>query len=305
MRHLRCILAVAEHLHFSRAADALDIAAPSLTRTVQEAERLIGARLFYRTKRTVELTAAGAAYVDQARIALDHLTRASEVARAAERGELGRLEIGYVSSAAYSGVLQQTIGDFRAGHPRVDIAVREVLMERAGVMLEDAQLDFAFFRPPMPLPESIVSTTVAKDTFVLAVPDDSPLALFDEVSPAQLRHESFVLPEQPYGAMEVGRRGRFVPDVVGQPGTLTSVLARVSLGGCVAVVPGALSRCVALPRVVYKTISGRPIATEIALASRKHDRAPAVRAFLAWFSTRAARQTVQRETRSRRSIRPD
>lgn len=280
-RHLRCILAVAEHLHFSRAAEALDLAPPSLTRTIQEAERLLDARLFLRTKRSVELTAAGVAYAEHARLALDHMARATESARAAERGELGRIEIGYVSSAAYSGVLRDTVGTFRKAHARVDINVREVLMHKVAEMLEEGQLDLAYYRPPMLLPDSIVSTTIMRDTFVLGVPADSALAALDEISPTQLRNESFVLPEQKSGVMEVGRRGRFTPEIVGQPGTLTSVLARVSLGDCVTVVPDALARCVALPGVVYRPIAGRPVPTEIAIASRKRERAPAVRAFLA------------------------
>ncbi|HTJ94420.1 MAG TPA: LysR family transcriptional regulator [Pararobbsia sp.] len=279
-RHLRSILAVAEHLHFSRAAEALDMAAPSLTRTIQEAERLLGARLFFRTKRTVELTAAGDAYVEQARIALDHLARAHEAALAAERGELGHIAIGYVSSAAYSGVLQSTISEFRKDHPRVEIKVREILMSQVGERLEGGQIDLAFFRPPMALPDSIVSTTVVRDTFVLGVPADSPLAGAAEISPAQLRRELFVLPEQSFGVMEVGRRGRFEPVILDQPGTLTSVIARVSLGDCITVVPDALAKCVLLPGIVYRPISGRPIRTEIALASRKRERAPAIRAFL-------------------------
>ena len=279
-RHLRCILAVADHLHFSRAAEALELAPPSLTRTIQEAERLLQARLFYRTKRTVELTAAGVAYVEHARTALDYLSRAQEAARAAERGELGRIEIGYVASAAYSGMLQQTVRAFRTQHPRVEIRVHEVLMERLGELIEQRHIDLAYYRPPMALPDSIVSTTILRDTFLLAVPSNSPFASFESVSPVQLRQESFVLPEQAFGVMEVGRRGKFVPHIVGQPGTLTSVLASVSLGGCVTVVPAALTQCVTLPGVVYRQVSGRPIATEIAIAGRKHGRTPAVAAFL-------------------------
>lgn len=284
LRHVRCVLAVAEHLHFSQAADALDMAAPSLTRTIQEAERLLGARLFYRTKRSVELTAAGAAYIEQARVALDHLARAEEAARAAERGELGRIEIGYVSSAVYSGVLQQTVGDFRRTHARVEINVREVPMERVGVLLEEGQIDLAYFRPPMPMPESITALAILQDAFVLAVPADSVFAALAEVNPTQLSAEAFVVPEQPFGVEEVGRRGRFTPHIIGRSGTLTSVLARVSLGGCVTVVPNALARSLALPGVVYVRVAGKPVTTSIAVASRKRDRAPAVRAFLARLS---------------------
>jgi hypothetical protein len=73
LRHLRCIASVAKHLHFSRAADELEIAAPSLTRQIQEAERLLGVRLFHRTKRSVALTAAGEAYLADITPALEHL----------------------------------------------------------------------------------------------------------------------------------------------------------------------------------------------------------------------------------------
>jgi len=91
LRHLRCIASVAKHLHFSRAADELEIAAPSLTRQIQEAERLLGVRLFHRTKRSVALTAAGEAYLADITPALEHLARGAERAALAERGELGRV----------------------------------------------------------------------------------------------------------------------------------------------------------------------------------------------------------------------
>src|ERR1700735_3486987 len=99
LHHLRCIACVAKHLHFARAAEELEIAAPSLTKQIQEIERLLGVRLFHRTKRTVALSAAGEAYLPEALAALAHLSRGHELAALAERGELGRIEVGYVASA--------------------------------------------------------------------------------------------------------------------------------------------------------------------------------------------------------------
>ncbi|KGV27236.1 LysR family transcriptional regulator [Burkholderia pseudomallei] len=119
LRHVRAFLCVARHLHFARAADELDIAPPALTRLVQDAERLLGVRLFHRTRRSVALSAAGAAYLGEAQAALAHLARGRERAALAERGEIGRIELGYVSSAAYAGVLQRTVGAFRDAHPRI------------------------------------------------------------------------------------------------------------------------------------------------------------------------------------------
>jgi len=128
-RHVRAFLSVAQHLHFARAADALDMAPPALTRQIQEAERLLGVRLFQRSRRAVTLTAAGVAFLAEASAAFEHLQRGRELAMLAERGELGRIEIGYVSSAVYSGALQRTVGAFRAAHPRIELNLREVPMD--------------------------------------------------------------------------------------------------------------------------------------------------------------------------------
>ncbi|MFM0736169.1 LysR family transcriptional regulator [Paraburkholderia xenovorans] len=282
LRHIRAFVCVTNHLHFSRAADELEIAAPSLTKLIQEAERLLGVRLFHRTKRSVVLSAAGSAYLAEALAALEHLARGEERAGLAERGELGRIEVGYVASAVYAGVLQRAVGAFRRLHPGVDISIREVPMDTIAAMLRDGLLDAAYVRPPMPLEDGIEATTVHRDRFVLALPEDSALAAAPELKPSQLRDQYFVLPEQEAGTFEVARRGRFSPRLGLRPGTLAAVLACVSLGGNVAVVPHALAGCIALPGVVYREIAGKPIASEIALAYRKFERAPAVRAFLAF-----------------------
>ncbi|WP_144142412.1 LysR family transcriptional regulator [Paraburkholderia sp. BCC1884] len=280
LRHIHAFVCVARQLHFSRAADELGIAAPSLTKLIQEAERLLGVRLFHRTKRSVALSAAGIAYLAEAQAALDHLARGEERAVLAERGELGRIEVGYVASAAYAGVLQRAVGGFRATHPGVEVAIREVPMDGIVAMLRDGLLDAAYLRPPTPLADDILATTVYRDRFVLALPTDCPLAGSANLKPAQLRDQCFVLPEQEAGTFEVARRGRFSPRLGARPGTLAAVLACVSLGGNVAVVPHTLADCIALPGVVYRDIAGPPIASEIAIASRKYERAPAVKAFL-------------------------
>ncbi|RFU44603.1 LysR family transcriptional regulator [Paraburkholderia sp. DHOC27] len=282
LRHMRCIVSVAKHLHFARAAEELDITAPSLTRQVQEAERLLGVRLFHRTRRSVSLSAAGEAWLAEALPALEQLQRGAERASLAERGELGRVAIGYVASAAYAGVLRQAVRGFRLAHPRIEVAAREVPMDSVPAMLADGQLDAAYVRPPMQFLEGIEATTVYRDSFVIALPEDSELAAFPVLAPAQLRDQYFVLPEQDSGTLELARRGRFSPKLGPRSGTLAAVLACVSLGGKVAVVPHTLTECVTLPGIVYRGIKGKPIPSEIALAYRKYERTAAVRAFLAY-----------------------
>ncbi|WP_133604675.1 LysR family transcriptional regulator [Burkholderia pseudomallei] len=280
LRHVRAFLCVARHLHFARAADELDIAPPALTRLVQDAERLLGVRLFHRTRRSVALSAAGAAYLGEAQAALAHLARGRERAALAERGEIGRIELGYVSSAAYAGGLQRTVGAFRDAHPRIRVDVREVPMSEVAARLDAGTLDAAYVRPPLPLPDGVSTHTVHRDVFVVAVHGQSPLAARVSIRPAALAGERFVVPEQALGTLEAARRGRFEPIVDARPGALVAVLAHVSVSGGVAIVPQALVGCVSLPGVAYRPIEGKPIASEVAVAYRRHEKAPAVRAFV-------------------------
>jgi DNA-binding transcriptional LysR family regulator len=284
LRHVRCFLSVARHLHFARAAEELGIAPPALTRQIQEAERMLGARLFHRTKRSVALTAAGEAYLSEAVSALDHLARGAERAAMAERGELGRIVIGYVGSAVYSGVLQATVRGFRARYPRVEIGISEIVMREAGALLVEGRVDIAYVRPPVPYPDGVEARTVHRDAFIVALPADSPLAASEVITPAQLRGQSFVVPEQESGTLEVARRGRFAPRIVGQPGSLSAVLAHVSLGGDVAVVPRSLAQCVAVPGVEYREIAGKPVTSEVAMVHRRFEKAAAVRSYLGFAS---------------------
>lgn len=280
LRHLRCVLAVAKHLHFARAAEELGIAPPSLTRQIQEVERLLQFRLFHRTKRSVALTAAGDAWVREATVALAALERAHELGQLAERGELGRIRVGYVASAAFTGVMQRTVIAFREQRPHVDVQVVEVPMDEIPAMLADGRLDVAYVRPPVNYPEGVQAVSIHQDEFAVAVPAHSPLAACVSIRPSQLRHATFVLPEQQFGTYEVARRARFQPLISERPGPLAAVIARVSLGDSVAVVPRAVCECIAIPGVVYRPLTGKPVRSEIALAFRRHERSQAVRAFL-------------------------
>lgn len=279
-RHVRAFLSVAQHLHFARAADALDMAPPALTRQIQEAERILGVRLFHRSRREVTLSAAGEAYLAEASAAFEHLRRGRELAALAERGELGRIEIGYISSAVYSGALQRTVGAFRAAHPRIELNLREVPMDDVAKQLDAGRLDLAYVRPPLPLPGGQRIVTLQRDVFVAAVPADSRYASMAAVRAADLADARFAVPEQERGTLEVARRGRFAPLIAARPGGLLAVLACVSVNGWVAVIPDALAGCVSLPGVVYRPIAGKPITSELALVHRKFEKAPAVRAFL-------------------------
>lgn len=281
LRHFRCVLAVAHSLHFARAAAELGISPPALTKQVQETEQLLGTRLFQRSKRAVSLTAAGELFVLEAARALEQLAQAQDVARRAGRGELGRLEIGYVASAAYSGVLQSQFARFRASHPGIHISAREYAMDALPGLLDQGRVDLAFVRPPLHLPDGLDSVVLLRDRFVLAVQADSLLARQEIAGPAALAQQSFIVPEQELGTLEASRRGGFAAQVVSRPGSLVAVLTEVSLGVGCAIVPHSVMASVQLPGVVFRELEGPQISSEIAVAFRRHEQAPAARAFIA------------------------
>src|ERR1700756_5520393 len=126
LRHLRYFVTLAEALHFARAAERLGISPPTLTTQIQEIERTLSATLFARTKRSVALTPAGEIFLAEARNVLAQFARAENVGRRAGRGEIGRIEIGYVGGAAYSGVLQGQTARFRSAWPEVELKAREL-----------------------------------------------------------------------------------------------------------------------------------------------------------------------------------
>ncbi|KAF1017065.1 MAG: HTH-type transcriptional regulator BenM [Stenotrophomonas maltophilia] len=277
-RHLEYYVAIAEELHFGRAALRLGIATPTLSVQIQEIERRLGARLLDRSSRTVALTSAGEIFLREARDVLMQFERAETAGRRAGRGEIGRLALGYVGSAVFAGTLQEQLRQFRDAHPAADLQVSEWPMGVLPAMLDEGQLDLAFCRMPMALPRSLAFHDLVEDQFCVAVAETHPAGCTGTpVQPASLAQDWFVMPEQAAGAMEVARRGNFIPKVCAQPGHLPAVLAQVSVGvGSVAIVPSALRVAVALPGMVYLPIAGAPIVSTIAAVYRHNEASPIV-----------------------------
>ncbi|TWC71073.1 LysR substrate-binding domain-containing protein [Herbaspirillum sp. SJZ099] len=285
LRHLRYFLTVAEQLHFARAAEMLGIAPPTLSVQIQEMERKLQVQLFVRTKRSVALTSAGEAFAEEARGVLAQFEQALHVGRRAGRGELGRVEIGYVGSAVFGGILQQQISAFRRQWPDAEVQAREWPMHRLSEALEEGRVDVAFVRMPLALAPSLQTHVLLRDRFCLALPADhalaQPAAAGQAVKARSLADEAFILPEQELGTHEVCRRGGFTPRSESRPGSLLAVLAEVSVGAGVAVVPGVLTQVVDLPNVVYRPLAGAAIGSEVAAVFRRFERSPAVKNMIA------------------------
>ena len=278
LRHLRYFVALAEELHFARAAERLNIAPPTLTVQIQEIERTLSARLFVRTKRSVALTPAGEIFLSEARNVLEQFAKAESVGRRAGRGEIGRVEIGFVGSAAYAGVLQDQTSRFSRSWPAVHLNARELPMDDLPRLIGEGQVDVGFVRLPMTLPRSLRLHILLRDYFCLALPSGHRQAEGTEaVRSGHLAAETFITPEQEAGTNEVARRGRFTPHIIAAPGSLLAVLTQVSFGTGVSVIPSIVRNVVHLPNVVFRPIAGEPILSEMAAVFRVNEASPTVR----------------------------
>jgi len=265
---------------FTRAAEQLGIAPPTLTRQIQDLESALGTRLLVREQREVRLTDAGRALQIEAELAVRQFETAQYNVQRAGRGEAGKIELGYVASAVFSGVLQRQVGDFRQHHPDVDFAITEQLMPALPRMIEEGRLDVGFIRSPMNLPESVSAVKLLTEGFALALPDSSWLCKLASINALHLQNETFILPEQISGTLEVAAQGGFAPTLGPQPGGLVSVVALVSLGQGVAVVPESVVDHVRLPNVLYRRIDDCQPTSSLSLIHRRYEKAPAVTRFI-------------------------
>ncbi|WP_416050957.1 LysR family transcriptional regulator [Cupriavidus basilensis] len=280
LRHFRYFIAVAQDLHFTRAAARLGISTPTLTRQIQEMEASLGIRLFERNQRSVALTPAGEVLLAEAQAVVAQFEAAQLRAQREARGETGKIHVGYVASAAYSGVLQRQVAAFRKACPDVQLLVREAPMGTLPEQVRDGQVDIAYIRSPMNLPEGVDALPLAPEGFILALHSDSWLCGLAEIQPAHLKAETFILPEQVSGTLSTAEQGGFVPRLGPQPGGLVAVLTLVSLGEGVAIVPNAVAGHISLPSLVYRDIAGLAVTSYLSLMSRQYEKAATIRRYI-------------------------
>jgi DNA-binding transcriptional LysR family regulator len=284
-RQLQYFVAVAEELHFGRAADRLGVAQSAMSTQVQRLERQLALRLLDRNKRQpISLTDAGTLFYAEAQAALRHVHRAEEVAALAGKGLAGVVRVGYVASGVTSGVLSQALRKFRKTHS--DVAVSVVAMEtpRQLEAISNGEIDVGIVRPRRQYPENVKATIVQSERLLVALPTDHPLARQASVKASDLRSERFVSPQfdETEGFAEtlasLGTAGGFS---VGSEYRVNDFITAISLtaaGYGVALVAESMQRF-GQPGVVYKTIRDFPQQVYLALAERKREPSKAVLAF--------------------------
>lgn len=191
LRHLRYFRAVAEELHFGRAAERLLIAQPPLSQQIRQLERELGVTLLTRSTRNVELTPAGREFLGRTVEILAAVDDAVEQARRIADGAEGRLVIGCVGSATYS-LLPRLVRALRKTLPNVDLSVRgEMLAPAQLTALHAGEIDIGLLRPPVVDPDIAVEV-IRTDHLLVALPADHRLSVRDTLEPADLRDEDFI-----------------------------------------------------------------------------------------------------------------
>jgi DNA-binding transcriptional LysR family regulator len=295
LRHLRYFVAVAEELHFSRAAAKLNIATPTLSAQIQALEAMLGAQLFTRKTRSVALTHVGTRFLEEARATLKQADQAELVGRRAARGDLGSIAIGCVLSAVCGGVVPWAIIAFRKTHPDVSFHTRAMATIQQMKALIDGTLDVGVALAPDRYPAGLSGFIVDRQPFWLAIPQDHPLAARKEIESEMLVGEPLVatLLETDMGFWS-NIRALTPPGVsmriVARVPDIFSVLISVAAGIGLGVVTESLAR-IPIPGVVCRKIVKATRYSDHAAVFRKNEGAPVVKAFIALL--RAKARTIQ------------
>jgi DNA-binding transcriptional LysR family regulator len=280
MDGLRAFVRVAEYGNFSRAAVSLHLAQPAVSQQVKRLERDLGAQVFLRSTRRVQLTAAGEVLLPRAKAILAEASRAQEDVRMLGEGLAGRVSIGFVGTATYD-LLPRVSRSVRAALPGVELEVYgEQLTPALVERLLAHDLDVAVMRNPEPGAPLAVAP-LRSERLICALPADHPAAGNESVELAALSEEPFVT--YPSGrrsvtyeaVMQACRQVGFVPREVVEVRETATLVAFVAAGIGVALVPEPV-RSLAVEGVAFRALSDVDHRTELVVASRMEGTSAAV-----------------------------
>ena len=283
LRQMRYFVAVAEELHFGRAAQRLRIAQPALSRQIQALEKDLLVQLLFRNRRRVQITPAGQVFLERARLILARSDEAVLAAQRAGGGVSGALNLGFVGSATYD-VLPGVLRDFLRAAPHVDLTLSEMTVHAQIEALTEKRIDIGLLRLP-PKTEGLVFRTIAREPLYVALPRTHHLSKFPALKLAALAGEPFVLyPDHPrpsWTEFVIGlcQQAGFRPLVVQRTVEIQTTLSLVAAGIGVSIVPKCIGN---LQRkdVVFRRMAGVRARTELLAAYRERDPSPVVQTFL-------------------------
>ena len=288
LRHLRYFMTVAEELHFGRAAARLHMAQPPLSQQIRQLEAELGFALFYRTKRTVQLTEAGQLFLDDTRQIFRQLNRAVQRGQSASRGDVGQLAIGFVSSSMYN-VLPGMLQAFRTQVPGVTLTLAELTTDQQVQQLRHGQIDIGIMRPPVE-DDAFAQRLLLQESLVVALPAAHVLAHQSQVQLEQLATASFILfprvlaPGLYDQIISLCRMADFSPTVTQEAVQMQTIISLVAADMGIAIVPESIQN-LQRPGVEYRPIQAQTPMASITLVWRQADPSPTVQRFLATVET--------------------
>jgi DNA-binding transcriptional LysR family regulator len=281
-RHLRYFLAVAETLHFSKAAAQLGMAQPPLSQQIRNLERILGHPLFERTTRGVRLTKVGQYFRERAQNTVAKIQDDVEMARRLGSGQEGVLTVGFSGSVMLT-TLPKAIERYRRLYPRVELRLRELVTDEQMPALLDGTLDLGFLRDGEPQ-VGVSIESILRERFVAVLPARHKLASRPTLRPRDLGNERFVLFARRMGALAFDRTlacceaEGFRPNVVQEAPQWPTAVRLVAAGSGISLAPACVANF-AMPGVVYKTVRSRHW-TSIDIGSKPNLDNPAVEALL-------------------------
>jgi DNA-binding transcriptional LysR family regulator len=295
LRHLRYFVALAEELHFGRAAARLGISQPPLSQQIKILEDILGVRLFHRTNRRVELTQAGLFFRAEARATLERAERAISAATRAQRGELGELRIGMFPSAPLLARIGDAILTFRKNFPDVQLVLNEVESHQQTQGLMEGREQVAIIRSAAApiLPSELQVTELIREPFRVVMRSDHALAKRRRIPMGELAQESFVFYGDrmgrtlPHQVLVLCRSAGFEPRIGQLANGNATITGLVAAGLGIAIVPEAMCQ------LRHKSVVSRPLdaanaTTSIWLLRSSRDDSPQVGAFCRLLTRRRA-----------------
>lgn len=274
LRHLRYFLAVAEELHFGRAAARLNISQPPLSQQIQILEQQVGARLLARTNRSVSLTEAGRQFLADSRHILSLVDDAAARAERLHLGETGELRIGFTSSAPFISAVSDTLSSFRRHYPDVHIQTREINTREQITPLNEGSLDLGLMRNTH-LPDTLAWEVILREPLLAMIPRDHPLASLASVSLAELALEPFVFFDPHVGTglyddiLGLMRRYGQAPVITQEVGEAMTIIGLVAAGLGVSILPASFKR-LQLSEMRWVPITEEDAVSEMWLVWPKH-----------------------------------
>jgi DNA-binding transcriptional LysR family regulator len=293
-RVLLQFIAVAEELHFGRAAVRVHVVQPALSRAIRHLEEQIGVELLSRTKRSVKLTPAGEVFLAEARDLMRQGEHAIHAARRASQGFVGRVAIGFVGSLSY-GLLPRILREFRARYPAIEVELFELLSKEQIERLQARKIDVGILRLPLSNTAGLEVRIIDRERFVAVLPEDHRLAKARSVRLADLADERFMIfpadraPNLHAKFLLACHEVGFSPRVELAAWQLPTMVSLVAAGFGVVLLPSQV-RHIPMPGVVYKDLASKSkhIRLEIAAAWRKDNVSPAVKSLLGVISRKHA-----------------